>query len=518
MGEKHKVFLAIPGPNVCWGTVVGVMVASKQHHVEAHNGGFGFSGVEDFNVLWMDAHNAYERGEITHFAMLHGDITPDASQNWLDILLEEMDARGATLISSVSPIKNRTGLTSSGIADPSDPWIPFRRWTMREIHERLPETFDAAAAGYPGRPLLHNTGMWACDLRKPCFHVPSRDGGLDLYFEFPTRAMRNASGEWEHQRESEDWRFSIDLWRRNIRDTYITRRTRLTHHGKYDFANHEPWGDLTDGDEGTAFKWRKELEQKPLYPLQMLQFELGSACNLGTIHGDCPNTHPERFATLDTSKPLDDATIIRTAVESYRHLGFSGLIGWHYYNEPLMQADRMFALMRLIKDQAPAARFILWTNGTLIPEDCHEFTRFEQVFVSEYDGNSRRGYDRLAAKGIAARLIENATFDSRLVTLAPADPSQPCLRPFVELVIDAYGNTHLCCYDWRGDGTMGNVHTAEWGAIAKQWRETLPRIAGKSMSGDAPSVCRGCGHRWDRYQVHDAPIVKRAIAVREAWQ
>lgn len=508
--EQHTVYLAVPGRNFCWGTVTGVAKSTSKHVALPFNGGFGFSGTEDFNVLWTDAQNLFEQGRVTHFAMLHGDITPDAGQYWLDVLLEEMDRLGASLVSAISPIKDGRGLTSSGICDMSDPWRPFRRFTVREVFAELPETFDNVGAGYPDRPLLHNTGLWVCDLRRPEFRAVREDGTLDLYFAFPTRAVRDADGKWVHQRESEDWHFSRDLWLRGVRDTYITSKVRLQHHGGMTWGTHQPWGTFEDGDENTEDKWRAELLEKPLALAQILQFELGSDCNLGDGHLACPNRDPDRWARLDTGRELDDDTIVSCAVRAYGELGFTGLVGWAYYNEPLLQADRMFRLMERIKADAPMARFILWTNGTLVPEDCAAFADFEQIVLSGYNADSRRGLDRLTAEGIAARWIEYPLLDNRLVRLDPDDADAPCFRPFVEFVLDAYGNTHFCCYDWRGEGTWGNVHASDFAELARRWRDMLPKIAGARMVDDAPAVCRECGHRWSKYQQHDAKIVNRA--------
>jgi hypothetical protein len=514
MNEKHTVYLAVPGHRVCWGTVTGVVNSTSRHVALPYNGGFGFSGQEDFNILWADAHNMASRGKCTHFAMFHGDITPDPSQRWLDILLEEMDSRGASLVSAISPIKDGRGLTSCGICDLKDPWRPFRRFTLKEIHQQLPETFDNRAAGYPDRPLLHNTGLWVCDLRKPCFQKLNERNELDLYFGFPTRAVPGANGELIHQRESEDWLFSRDLWLRGITDTWATRRVRLTHHGKMDFTNSSAWGSFADGDENTADKWRMEQDAKPLRLLQILEFELGTGCNLAGEHSACPNRNPLRYRALDTSKALDDETIVATAVAAYNRLGFTGLVGWVYYNEPLLEADRMFALMARIKAEAPAARFLLWTNGTLIPEECESYRHFEQIIVSAYNGDGERGVQRLVAKGVSCRYVRNPALDDRLQQISPTDPLAPCLRPFVELVIDAYGNTHLCCYDWQGAGTWGNVMTTPFDQLASAWRKMLPGIAGQQMNGQAPVCCRSCGYRWDKYQQHDGAIVERARRFR----
>ncbi len=511
--EQHKVYLAVPGNQICWGTVTGVVNSTIDHTVTPCNGGMGFSGQEDFNILWADAHNLFNEGKITHFAMMHGDITPDPTQRWVDILLEEMDKYGASLVSSVSPIKDGRGLTSSGIADLDDQWLPWKRFTMKEIHA-LPETFNHIDAGYPDRPLLHNTALWLCDLRKPCFQKLTERNELDLYFDFPTRAVRGTSGKLEHQRESEDWRFSADLWRRGIKDTYITRKTRLTHHGKMDFPNHKVWGTYENGDEATSHKWRAKpsevKEDKPLALVQIIDFELGEKCNLGHVHDECPNLHPERFSLLNTDKLLDDETIINAAVTAYEKLGFTGLIGFHYYNEPLLKAERLFRIAATIKGKVPQARFLLWSNGMLIPENVDQYYIFDQIVISGYNAESARGRDRLAAAGIKCSYVKNAQLDDRLQTLEVKDKSASCKRPFLEMIFDAYGNTHLCCYDWRGEGTTGNLQTESIESLAAKWYQVLPKIAGETMAADAPKVCLNCSQRWSDFQVHDHEIVERA--------
>ena len=516
--NHYHVYLAVPGVNFCWGTVTGVINSTKKHTCHPFNGGMGFSGVEDFNLLWTDAHNCYDRGEITHFAMMHGDIAPDTSQRWLDILIDEMESHNAAMVSALSPIKDSRGLLSSGICDLDDRWTPFKRFTIREVLNDFPDTFDNAAVGYPDKPLLHNTGLWVCDLRNPVFHALNADGELDLIFKFPDRSVRGKDGQWAHQRESEDWLFSRELWLRGVRNTFITKKVKLSHHGKMTWNNFTEWGTFNDGDENTADKWRVEKEKLPLATLQMLEFELGTKCNLADQHADCPNKSPLRFAALDAGKELDDDTIVASAAKAYNELGFTGMVGWIYYNEPLLESARMFRLMGQIRAAAPKAKYILWTNGTLIPEACEAYRNFAQIVISGYNEEGRRGFDRLAAKGIAARYMDNPALDGRLVNIAPKDDAQPCLRPFVELIFDAYGNSHLCCYDWQGKATLGNVHKEGFDVIAQRWRDQLPGIAGQSMNGEAPPFCKSCGFKWDKYQCHDEAIVDRARRFRAKLQ
>lgn len=515
--DQHRVYLAVPGTQFCWGTTTGVIHSTAKHVAIPFNGGLGFSGVMDFNIVWTDAHNLFEDGRITHFAMLHGDIAPSTEQYWLDILLDVMREKDAELVSAHSPIKDGRGLTSCGICDPANPWGAFRRFTQREVLEDLPDVFNNELAGYPDKPLLHNTGMWVADLRKPVFRDTNADGTLRFVFRFPERIKRGEDGKWQHEQESEDWLFSRELWERGARNTWITSRVKFEHFGRVSFPNWQPFGQFKHGDEHTAKRWRKHQMDLPLSLTQILEFELGTGCNLAGEHAACPNRDARRFASLDESRELDDETIVRCAVRAYRELGFTGLIGWIYYNEPLLQADRMFRLMERIKAETPAARFILWTNGTLIPQDCGRYAAFEQIVISNYGDESQRGAGRLLAKGITAKLC-GGELDGRLEWIAPTDPQAACLRPFVEFVIDARGNVHLCCYDWQGKACVGNVLTDDLAAVANRWRETLPSIAGRTMTDDAPEFCRQCGHRWSAIQEHDPSIVERCQAWRAALQ
>lgn len=518
MSNSYHIYLGVPGVKFCWGTTTGVVNCSKNHIVHPFNAGLGFSGVIDFNYLWTDAMNLYEAGTITHFAMLHGDITPDPTQRWLDILMDVMDRRQAVVVSAMSPIKDGRGITSCGVCDPSNPWGAYRRFTSREILNELPSEFDNRIAGYPDKPLLHNTGMWVCDLRHPVFRETNEDGSLKFSFRFPERIVRGPDGKWTHEQESEDWLFSRELWEAGVTNTWITSTPKLTHHGKMDFGSSVPFGKYEHGDEDTAIRWRADLLEKPLSVTQMIEFELGSKCNLGACHKLCPNMHPERYGTLDTSRELDDDTIVNTAVRAYRDLGFTGLVGWIYYNEPLLQMDRMFSLMDQISAKT-RARYILWTNGTLIPEDCERFKVFSQVVVSGYNSQSKRGVDRLNAAGIPASInyIEDAQFDGRMENVEPTDRAAPCLRPFTEFIIDNHGNVHLCCYDWQGKASPGNIFQEDFAVIAERWRESLKHIVGDKMTAAAPRFCQDCGHRWsDRHQMHDMSVIDRANRWRKS--
>lgn len=255
--ERRSILLACPGKSFCWGMVQGVIQASLGAHDVRIPESSGGTGWDDFNALWAAGLNLAEADEITHFAMLHSDVVPDAG--WIDVLMGEMESLGADLISTAIPLKDNRGLTSCGLGDPANRWSAWRRFTVREL-AAMPPTFSLGDTGYTDKILLHNTGCWVCDLRNPMFFETDADGSLKCWFDFPTKVSRLPNGKWAHARESEDWFFSRKLHERSAK-TFITRKVRLRHRGDHDFPNHGAWGTYKNGDEDTAPLWRSEVTE-----------------------------------------------------------------------------------------------------------------------------------------------------------------------------------------------------------------------------------------------------------------
>lgn len=251
MSNRYHVAVGFPGPWLSFAAAKALWTATLGRHtvtvIQSPLGAW-----DAFNAVWVDSLNMAAKGEVSHFAMLHSDIDPQPG--WLDILIEELDRLDADCVSAVVPLKDARGLTSTAIGDPADPWQPWRRFTLREI-AAFPETFDNAAAGYPDKPLLVNTGCLVCDLRKPVYQTVLEGGEVPIAFNFPTCVGRGPGGKFESFRESEDWHFSRRLAEFGGK-AWATRTVQLNHLGEYPFPNHgELWGQLKHGDEETAHKW-----------------------------------------------------------------------------------------------------------------------------------------------------------------------------------------------------------------------------------------------------------------------
>lgn len=190
----------------------------------------------NFSQHLCAALNARAEHGVTHFAMLHADIAPQVG--WLDILMDELHATKADIMSAVVPIKHILGdggYTSTAIAEPADRmhWQHFKL-TMNDIF-KLPETFGIEDTPWPGRVLLVNTG---------CMVMPigvaeqfAKAGG----FRFETW-IHEHEGLFRPEAISEDWLMSRWAYDAGLK-VRATRKVQLDHWGITPFSNTGPWGD-----------------------------------------------------------------------------------------------------------------------------------------------------------------------------------------------------------------------------------------------------------------------------------
>jgi len=223
---------------------------------------------------------------------------------------------------------------------------------------------------------------------------------------------------------------------------------------------------------------------------QILSIELTTECNLGAEHARCPNCSLDRYRFVNTMMRLTDNGIAGLVHAMYGEHGFRGVVAWHYYCEPLMETERMLALMSRIKAETPKARFLLWTNGILLPEDLSPLKAFERIVITDY---GRLNAVRLAAlcqqqPGVT---VHQWQLDGRLNIQGKPTPT-PCGRMFSEFIVDAFGNVHVCCFDWRGQAVIGNVHHAPLASLVARWQQIRDAVCGREMLADSPEVCRRC--------------------------
>lgn len=233
-----KILLGVPhNGHVTWQSSQAAWKSSAKHEVQIANIGSSLLAL-GFNSLFADALNRQESGDFVEcIAMLHSDLAPP--EFWLDTLVEIMESKQADFVSVINAIKDDRGITSSGVGLSGHTWQPWRRFTIREL-AGWPETFNAADIGYSGYALLHNTGCWLADLRKPLFHQEDEHHQLRAFFTINDRVIRH-KGKWKAEVEPEDWYFSRRLFDLGA-NTYVTRSVVTRHTGSREYTNVPDWG------------------------------------------------------------------------------------------------------------------------------------------------------------------------------------------------------------------------------------------------------------------------------------
>lgn len=190
-----------------------------------------------FNILWAEALNikTYD-----YFLLIHADIVPTAPMGWISKMIAEAENAKAHILSVVSPLKNKDGLTSTALETAAH--MTPRRVSMTELME-LPQTFKAAdvakAFGWSDHAeqrLLINTGCMLVDLRH------KRDVFETMYFKTIDR-MERRDGKFVPTFVPEDWDFSRQAIDNGL-TTAATRAVRLIHRGMADYANDTAWGEM----------------------------------------------------------------------------------------------------------------------------------------------------------------------------------------------------------------------------------------------------------------------------------
>jgi len=224
-----------------------------------------------FNSLWCAGLNSRAKDKLTHFVMLHSDIVPQNASSciWIDLLADLMKEHNLDVLSAVSPIKDKCGLTSTALD--TDRWRP-RRLAMAEVMQ-LPPTFTAQDIDAGRHSLLVNTGLMIVRLDRAwaeqvCFHtndrivkLPSKDGSNPPWFMAEV--------------ESEDWQFSRWCNRNGLR-IGATREIPLAHMGSCPFGNFTAWGTMETDQANAPDDIKKLVRLSPVADSDSQESHAGS--------------------------------------------------------------------------------------------------------------------------------------------------------------------------------------------------------------------------------------------------
>lgn len=155
------------------------------------------------NQCLAEALNQRDAGKITHFAMVHSDVSCEAG--WLNKLWSIARSRGDVVVSAVVPIKEPARLkTSCAIGCRWDKY-GVKRFINTTDRLRMPKTFSTKdVATEEDEILLINTGLWIADLRNEFWD--------EFAFGFDDTIGRDPNtGKRVAMVCSEDWRLAREL-------------------------------------------------------------------------------------------------------------------------------------------------------------------------------------------------------------------------------------------------------------------------------------------------------------------
>jgi hypothetical protein len=212
--------------------------------------------------------------------------------------------------------------------------------------------------------------------------------------------------------------------------------------------------------------------------LRYLSFEVADHCNMSGAHKFCPVNDSLRYPPHERKEKCPDANIVAFAIKVHDR-GFKGLVGFHYYCDPLVDVSRMLRLMDSMKCVMPEVKFILWSNGTLLKQVHRNWlVSFEKVVFTLHDKSIKARIEEIT-NGMSNVQIADAYYDMRLdLYSSKKRVVGPCIRPSkIELPVNYHGQVRLCCSDYRGWVSIGNIADEDHNKILDAFSEAADLVA-----------------------------------------
>lgn len=229
--------------------------------------------------------------------------------------------------------------------------------------------------------------------------------------------------------------------------------------------------------------------------LKYISFEITNKCNLSHVHCKCPINDSLRYNNCITTSnitELDISLFITFALAN----GFKGCFAFHYYNEPLIEKEKMLNIVNEFKDKA---NFSLWTNGLLLPRESLEqlefLKLFKEVVITNYDNYDystiMKHYNNIRLNVV--NLDDRLEQPEEIIDIK----NLKCDRATFELIIDYYGNGHICCGDYENNLKIGNIKYITFTVFLNNWYNLKNKLNNWDSEnyGEIPDICKLCNTR-----------------------
>jgi len=222
----------------------------------------------------------------------------------------------------------------------------------------------------------------------------------------------------------------------------------------------------------------------------LIVFEVGNKCNLAHLHEKCPIND---IIESDSRHNMLTVDKIIQAIDDAEELNFKGHIGFHHYNEPLMELDKIIQVIEL----RPNKQYLLWTNGLLLNRDAEKnrfMNFFNQIMITCYDVGDMPFFEKIKERYKKVQILQGCFDDRHLIYESEYKNELACKRILYELPIDHFGNVKLCCVDWKRSHEIGNINESGLAEIIKNetYQKLLSGAHKRLLHEDAPELCKRC--------------------------
>lgn len=260
-------------------------------------------------------------------------------------------------------------------------------------------------------------------------------------------------------------------------------------------------------------------------PLRTIYLQTRSLCNNTCSFCAASITYQQRHTTRKDILMKDE--VHGKIVSDLGAMGFSGRIGYHFNNEPLLD-KRLVEFIRQARTACPEAEIDVMTNGLTLTAPLGEQlfeAGLDLLRINNYSdegawlpgvsdfmesvigtmppqgqtslnahmpGNSRQKVMLVMRR--LTEVMQNRAGSSPSGRQLKAGLRCSCLLPFNQLVVGATGRVGLCCNDFYVSENMGDLTTR---SVAEVWHgEDFKRVRSILSRGDRAAIklCAQCDY------------------------
>ena len=235
------------------------------------------------------------------------------------------------------------------------------------------------------------------------------------------------------------------------------------------------------------------IKYRDPYFFRNVSIEISTNCNRTCSY--CPNVlegTPTEFMSEDTFNKV---------IKDLQSIKFSGIINYHFYNEPLLD-KRLPEFIRYVRKHLPSCVSRVFSNGDFLTLDLAGRlidAGVADINVTIHDKNDEKPLKKLNPVlekypgYISLRSLHNKPLLNRggAVEVDLLDKKDTCTDPLEGLQIDYKGNVLLCCNDYYRKHSFGNIANKN---ISQIWQgEEFFRLRRELRKGIARlEICQVC--------------------------